>query len=320
MGENSRIEWTDHTWNPWIGCTKVSAACDSCYAERWGKRFGVEWGNHPRRRTSAANWREPLKWNRKAQESGKRLRVFCASLADWLDNKVDQTWRSDLGDLIAATPHLDWLLLTKRPQNYEKLAPWPVDDPPPNIWFGATTGNQDEADRNIPEILRWPAAVHFISAEPLLAPVDPTRIKQQDREKNALTGDFWIPGCGSESSRTIPGPRLDWVICGGESGPDARPMHPDWARSLRDQCAAAQVPFFFKQHGHWALVPTEENLPGRPRMVRQGDAMVSYDGRWEILGPSLSSSIDDTALPMRAVGKARAGRVLDGREHNELPS
>ena len=131
MAENSNIEWCDHTFNPWIGCQKVSPGCDHCYAEAMmDKRYGrVQWGPHGERvRTSQNNWNMPLRWAKKA--NGHRPRVFCASLADWLDNRAPREWRSDLGRVIEATPELDWLLLTKRPENYEKLAPWqPRRDP-----------------------------------------------------------------------------------------------------------------------------------------------------------------------------------------------
>ena len=217
------IEWADFTFNPWTGCTKVSPGCDHCYAEGWAKRSGhVEWGPHAaRRRTAAATWQAPLKWNLAAAQAGRRARVFCASLADVFDNhpSIKLGWRDDLWKLIAATPHLDWLLLTKRPQNVGRFVPgwmgphsWPS-----NVWLGTTAENQAEADRRTAHLARIPARVRFLSCEPLLEGIKPN-----------LDG-------------------IHWVICGGESGPGARPMHPDWARSLRDQCAMEGVPFFMKQ-------------------------------------------------------------------------
>lgn len=228
MAENSKIEWTHHTFNPWIGCTKVSPACDHCYAEAWDKRYegGKHWGpKAERRRTGEKNWNQPIKWNRVAEEQGIRLRVFCASLADVFDNQVPQEWREDLYNLIKATPHLDWLLLTKRPQNIKKMLPADWEYGYKNVWLGTTVENQVEADRRIPHLLSNKAKVKFLSCEPLLGPVD--------------LGKFIFPfsdNCG-----------LNWVITGGESGPEFRHAEPDWFRSLRDQCKVRGVAFLFKQ-------------------------------------------------------------------------
>ena len=191
MAENSNIEWTHHTFNPWIGCTKISPACDNCYAETWDKRYegGKHWGaKAERRRTSAANWKKPLRWNAKAEKTGQRFRVFCASLADVFDNKVNPAWREDLFNLIKLTPHLDWLILTKRPQNIKNMlpadwtlgAPWNLNDAYQNVWLGTTVENQEEADRRIPLLLEIPAKVKFLSMEPLLGEVNISS---------------WLPGC-----------------------------------------------------------------------------------------------------------------------------
>src|SRR5437764_65612 len=167
MGANSGIQWTDHTFNPWIGCTKVSPGCDHCYAEAWAKRYGTAtWGSgQPRKPTSESNWNLPRKWNRQAEAEGRRYRVFCASLADVFDNEVPEEWRHRLFQLIKKTPHLDWLLLTKRignaddmlPTDHLLCAPWP------NIWLGASIVNQTEADRDIPKLLTTPARIRFLS-------------------------------------------------------------------------------------------------------------------------------------------------------------
>lgn len=256
MSENTKIEWADHTFNPWEGCQKVGPGCDHCYAETRNARFGggqtVNWGpGAPRRRTSAANWRKPLQWNacREAffADHGLRQRVFCASLADVFDNAVSAQWRFDLLRLIAETPKLDWLLLTKRIVNAAEMLEQAMraltigregwrDNYLPNVWLGATICNQEEADRDIPKLLAMPARVHFLSVEPLLGPIM--------LPHDALSP---IPFHCDARDRGI-----DWVIAGGESGPRARPMHPDWARGLRNQCSAAGVPFLFKQHGEWA--------------------------------------------------------------------
>ena len=177
MSENSKIEWTTHTFNPWVGCTKISPACDHCYAESWAKRSGaVTWGSE-RKRTSVANWAMPLQWNRIAAETGTRPRVFCASLADVFDNQVPLEWRRDLFALIDNCRNLDWLLLTKRigkahdMLNTVTLGFW-EQSPWPHVWLGATVCNQEEADRDIPKLLATPARVRFLSAEPMLGPID----------------------------------------------------------------------------------------------------------------------------------------------------
>lgn len=234
MAENSNIEWTDHTFNPWVGCTKISAACDNCYAESWAKRSGlVSWGG-PRRRTSEANWRKPIKWNANAKDQDIRYRVFCASLADAFDNQVEGLWRRDLWLLIHATPHLDWLLLTKRPQNIWRFLPnsW-GDKGWHNVWLGTTVENQEEADKRIPRLLDIPARVRFLSCEPLLGPL------------------------------FLGGMTPDWVIAGGESGPGHRTPDPNWFRGLRDQCSVAGIPFLFKQWGGRTPKAGGRTLDGR---------------------------------------------------------
>lgn len=263
MAENSGIEWTHHTFNPWIGCTKISPACENCYAEEWNKRYegGKNWGPHaPRRRTK--NWSGPVKWNREAAAKGIRYRVFCASLADVFDNhkSIEQEWRDDLWRLIRETPHLDWLLLTKRPQNITKYLPndwklpgiqWGELDCYPNVWLGVTVENQEEAERRIMHLLSVRSVVHFLSCEPLLGPVDLTRV---NGIRNNAPFDALKPfGCVMHSHGNCLGDcayrlqGIDWVITGGESGSHYRSSDPNWFRSLRDQCQAAGVPFLFKQ-------------------------------------------------------------------------
>lgn len=270
MGENSTIQWCHHTMNPWIGCTKVSPACDNCYAEAWDKRYegGSHWGpKAERRRTSEANWRQPIKWNKQAEESGQRLRVFCASLADVFDNAVPDEWRADLWDLIAATPHLDWLLLTKRPQNIAKMLPPIVRVPGvlglpvpawgngwPNVWLGTTAENQTEAERRVPHLLNVPAVVRFLSCEPLLGEIRLNDLVQRvgdggDFSINALTGDLFDSVNGIiDGAYEGPAPRINWVIAGGESGPNHRPCPTHCYRTIRDDCKEAGVPFLFKQY------------------------------------------------------------------------
>lgn len=334
MSDTTKIEWADSTFNPWIGCTKVSPACDNCYAENlMDKRMGrVEWGaGKPRSRTSAANWKKPVQWNAKRfMECGDcgwrgeaaaeiiscghcgafplqdaRRRVFCASLADVFDNEVDAGWRSDLFQLIAATPNLDWLLLTKRIGNVRSMVPldwlatalhgshgavlhdcgWP-----PNAWLGITVVNQEEADRDIPKLLQVPAAVRFLSIEPMLGPVDLTDLVRGD---GCSEHHFDCLNCDVDpDDDEWAGATVDWVIVGGESGANARPMHPNWVRSLRDQCKAAGTAFLFKQWGefapNWYNDDAGDKIPGSEWIDRQG--------------------------------KKIAGNTLDGRKHLEWPA
>ena len=228
MAENSKIEWCDCTFNPWVGCTKVGPPCDHCYAESWAKRAGhPELWQGERRRTTAANWRLPIKWNAKAHAEGVRRRVFCASLADVFDNQVPARWRDDLWFLIDETPHVDWLLLTKRPQNIRKMLPDPRTgisswgDGWPNVWLGATCANQAEYDRDWPHLSAISAKIRFISYEPALGPLQ-----------------IWSGADGH-----LP----NWVICGGESGPKGRYMPSMWAYDLINQCKFRRVKFFMKQ-------------------------------------------------------------------------
>lgn len=242
MGENSAISWTDHTFNPWLGCSKVSPACANCYAESWAKRTGiVKWGDSAaRRRTSESNWRQPLKWNREALNAGERKRVFCASLADVFEDRPELTpWRKDLFDLIRATSSLDWLLLTKRPHNIPfmlKAANACGEDCPANVWFGTTVEN-DEYSARIDDLIEAAgefASVLFLSCEPLLGPLNLKANQRWQMERGGYR------------------PLIDdiqWVICGGESGAKHRGLSLDYARTLRDQCLEAGVPYFFKQHG-----------------------------------------------------------------------
>lgn len=310
MSANTKIEWADHTFNPWIGCTQISPGCDGCYAKAWDRRFSVSghathWGDKPRKRTSASTWAQPLKWNREAARLGIRYRVFCASLADVFDNAVDPQWRADLFALIEATPHLDWLLLTKRIGNVGNMLPVPFDFDKhyPNVWLGATIVNQEEADRDIPKLLAIPAAKRFLSMEPLLESVDLNRWlwKCCDQPIDGLPGDGYLqPPDGSQCcGNGVPSELLSWVIVGGESGPNARPMHPNWVRSLRDECEAAGVPFLFKQWGEWGPYPSEMTKDDR-RASTQRFAL-------------------DEVFEVWRCGKKAAGRLLDGCTWNEAP-
>jgi protein gp37 len=295
MAENSRISWTDHTFNPWIGCTKVGPGCDHCYAEAlMDTRYSrVQWGpGQERSRTGEATWAMPLRWERKAQREGRRYRVFCASLADVFDNAVPTQWRMDLFSLIADTPNLDWLLLTKRIGNVMPMCSGDslmFDMICSRVWLGATVVNQEEADRDIPKLLATPARVRFLSIEPMLGPVD-----LRFHFFSEPTGQWRTKGGKRQMELRKPDDGgIHWVIAGGESGTKARPPHPDWFRSLRDQCSAAGVAFHFKQHGEWMPVSEDD-------------------------GCSEHITFDDGTI-VRRVGKYLAGRDIDGVEHDGFP-
>ncbi|ONB66064.1 hypothetical protein AQ905_20130 [Burkholderia pseudomallei] len=311
MSENSKIEWCDHTFNAWIGCTKISPGCEHCYAEREraSTALRVVWGaGNPRHRTAASTWNNPKRWNARHGEffakHDRRQRVFCASLSDVFDNAVPPAWRMDLFRLIGDTQNLDWLLLTKRIGNAAAmLCEIGLDRLPDNVWLGATIVNQEEADRDIPKLLAVPARVRFLSMEPLLGLVD-----------LVSSGALWSDMNGNivdAPSRGLRG--IDWVIAGGESGLGARPMHPDWARSLRDQCAAASVPFLFKQWGEWCpRGPESMGYPLVDTAPRRRITDVGENGQQ--LGACGSSD-----CWMQRAGKRAAGRLLDGRSHDEFP-
>ena len=319
MGKNSKIEWTDHTFNPWWGCVKVSEGCKNCYAETMANRFGSWWGpNAERRFFGDKHWNEPLLWNthkylecvecswrgRAIHTQGAlncpecgggcvptRQRVFCGSMCDVFEDKEGfDSERSRLGELIRETPNLDWLLLTKRPQEIssglsdmgfvefpnDKLYDFHIPD---NVWLGTSIENQEQANKRIPELLKIPAKVRFLSMEPLLGTVDLERTLT--RKHDDFTAD-WLDF-------------IDWVIVGGESGSNARPMHPDWAKSIRDQCVDAGVPLFFKQWGEWIESNKENRLVANQMYIDRNNTIFAK------------------------VGKKAAGRLLQGREWNEVP-
>lgn len=343
MSENSKIEWCDHTFNPWEGCQKVGPGCDHCYAEARNARFGggaaINWGpGAPRRRTSTTNWRKPLAWNARHDEffaaHGRRQRVFCASLADVFDNEVPTHWRQELMSLIARTPNLDWLLLTKRIGNVRAMLDAPGMQKgglPENVWLGATIVNQEEADRDIPKLLAVPARVRFLSMEPLLGPVDIRRwlMPHCERHPGRLEPDakcevcegrgIWSVGAYDlqEHEKAPIRQGVDWVIVGGESGRGARPMSIQWARSLRDQCADAGVPFLFKQWGEWC--PAGMRASGDPGKFAFGD--YDFDPARFVQTDHYPRAFDrfGARCVLERVGKAAAGRQLDGRTHDEFP-
>jgi len=260
MGEKTKIEWADSTFNPWIGCEKVSAGCAHCYAEAlMDTRFGrVEWGaSGTRKRTSVAYWKKPIAWNKKAGLSGTRQRVFCASLADVFEDRPELAeWRVDLFRLIDATPNLDWMLLTKRPEAVRDLLAdvgrhfGPMSFMgggllPENVWLGTSVENEEMAQERIPELLRVPSFVKFLSMEPLLGRVDLAHVQE-----SILAG-------------SIIQKMVDWIIVGGETGRNARPMIAPWVRQVRNFCVANDTPFFFKAWGGEPGRQTGRDLDGR---------------------------------------------------------
>lgn len=332
MGADSKIEWCRHTFNPWRGCDKVSAGCDHCYAETMSKRnpaaLGV-WGRDGARAIAAeAYWQNPVKWNAAAAAAGERHRVFCASLADVFEapdtmppasRPLVEAARLRLFRLIRDTPHLDWLLLTKRPafagEWLGRLA-WYADGerggfspyltdpgrgawyerPLPNVWLGTSVENQAAADARVPALLRVPAAVRFLSCEPLLGPVDLSR---------------WLPAWVPQDEELYKVRRgLHWVIVGGESGPNARPIHSRWAEDLLEQCRPAGVAYFFKQWGEWVpMAAYDPELHGEMERHQHRMLWSTFQG-------------DPNNLPMSVfkVGKKIAGRLLDDQEWSEVPA
>ena len=268
MGENSKIEWTHHTFNPWVGCTKVSPGCTHCYAEALSKRTGLAvWGdNGTRRVTSDAYWKQPAKWAREAEAAGERRRVFCASLADVLEDRRDlDDPRNRLWDVIDTTKNiLDWLLLTKRPENFEMIP----NDLSEFIWKGVSTEDQDSADKRIPLLLQTPAVVRFLSAEPLLGPLCLGRFLHGHEDHGV---DLSRP-VGSKVGCCVGyTPPLDWVIVGGESGPGARPCRVEWIESIVAQCSAADVDCFVKQLGAYPVWAGAKSSPVEPARGKNAD-------------------------------------------------
>lgn len=300
MGKETEISWADATFNPWWGCIEVSPGCANCYAHTLASRWGFDvWGpaaNTPRREMSEQYWRQPLAWNDAAAAAGKRVRVFCGSMCDVFEaHPQADALRPALWRLIARTPHLDWMLLTKRPENILAMSPW-TEPWPHNVWIGTSVEDQRRADERIPILLQVPARVRWLSCEPLLGPVD----LWEPRYK--------LPKLGKGSAFNW-GDGVHWVIAGGESGAKARPMHPDWARSLRDHCVAAGVAYHFKQWGEY--VPYEMQ-PGCMWQSQHG-VLVEQD---EVIR---KIQFHHNKLGFARVGKKAAGRLLDDRTWDEVP-
>lgn len=320
--EGTGISWADLTMNFWIGCQEVSPACDHCYARAFtdarvnaarikAGKPPIVWGpGGAREQTSTANRKKPLRWNRIAAEAGVRLNVFCSSLSDWADTHVPDEWRAEIAETVLATPHLNWMLLTKRIGNaHDMLVKMFPDGVPPNVWVGSTICNQPEAQRDIIKLLAVKSLLGiskvFLSIEPMLGAVDLAHIQLAHSMLNAFTGVEidelgecgWFVG-------------VDFVICGGESGSKARPMHPDWVRLLRDQCAAHGVTFHFKQWGEW--IPLDYfSEPRKHTTVIKRLGSREFDPLNRVGGPILYCD-------MVRVGTRKAGHLLDGVEHREM--
>jgi len=283
MAETTGIAWADSTFNPWIGCTRVSPGCDHCYAavSRPALAMKIEWGaGKPRHRTAVSTWKAPLKWDRDAQASGKRHLVFCSSLADVFDNEVPDAWRGDLWDLIEQTPHLTWLLLTKRIGNAARMlrtGDWAAS-PRWNVWIGASVVNQEEADRDIPKLLATPASKRFVSYEPALGPVDWSKFLFQFDGHVQPSGFLRLKLRARDK-------RVDWIIVGGESdqpGHKARPFNIEWARQTVKQCKGAGVAPFVKQLGSSPWFGTTRDREPHIIMVDCKDRAGADPSEWPV--------------------------------------
>lgn len=304
----SKIEWTEYSWNPVTGCTPASEGCQNCYARRMANRLRGRCGypaDDPFRVTlHPERLEEPLKWK-------KPRRVFVCSMSDLFHEDVHPYDIMQIFNVMAKAKQHTFLVLTKRPEKmlefYKRLRPgnvipgpyfsitgigegWAGSPPrlPDNIWLGITAENQQRADERIPILLQIPAAVRFVSVEPMLGPVDLSLSDGVDLSMSV--------GTGLKPGKSYLINSLDWVICGGETGPGARPMHPDWVRSLVLQCKNAGVPFFFKQHGEW---------------LHETQGIDFHEGHKYYVWPDESMSF--------RVGKKQAGRILDGRTWDEMP-
>lgn len=352
MSDNSAIEWTDATWQPITGCSVLTPGCTNCYAM---KLAGTRLRNHQSRAGLTIDTKAGPVWNGEVRFNEQWLlqplawrkprRIFVCAHGDLFHENIPDEWIDKVFAVMALAPQHTFQVLTKRAKRMREylsardgmgnsaicrainLVPNGLGNrhgalsfPLPNVWLGVSTERQQEADERIPELLATPAAVRFISAEPLLGPIDLTLIHARHwaltQHMNALTGTH-NPSLTGMAPKAI----LDWVIVGGESGPDARPMHPDWARSLRDQCAAAYVPFFFKQWGVWAPDVGPPASPHRDRIFEGFAACAVWDGKgWSHFDngfqPEPRTGVGEWVYRL---GKKSAGRLLDGVEHNAMP-
>ncbi len=359
MGAQTGVEWADRTFSPWWGCQEVSTGCTNCYAKTWAKRWGRNtlWGARGRREpVSESTWGDPVKWDKQAAAAGRVDLTFCASMADVFEDHPDVvSLRKRLWELVYRTPNLIWMIPTKRPENVLDMVPqdwatYGMISWPGNVWIGTSVENDQTAAQRLNHLRRVPAPVRFVSAEPLLGPVDLTPWLSCAHE--SLTGANEHPATlwqcdhchalftDEQRGTPITSPQLvNWVITGGESGNNkrVRPAHPDWVRQIRDDCAANGVPFFFKQWGEYLPVVLEdapEFAGGRaftnPKTGNRVAAVMwplatHWGGQTE-RRPLQAGDVnghgqmlDDNTIAIR-VGKKNAGALLDGVEHRDFPA
>jgi protein gp37 len=342
MGKTD-ISWTDYSFNPVTGCTPISEGCRHCYAQSIAKRFAgtLSWPNgfnvtlHPERLVQPLRWKTPR-------------RVFLCSAGDLFHEAVPFEFVTKVWAVMLLSSDHTFQVLTKRPDRmleflrqprlYDdvlreanvfrrqrpKMANVGISNPATMprrwIWLGVTAENQVMADQRIPLLLQVPAAVRFVSVEPMLSAMDlrPYLTRACTRWQQPLHNGEQCPECGNGHGNNMGlRNRLDWVICGGETGPGARPMHPGWARSLRDQCQASGTPFFFKQRGEWAPATAEHGVIGSLMPETGGKyTWIGWDGKTQ--NPS-AHGLQDPVMAIARVGKARAGHLLDGQEWRQFP-
>jgi len=325
MGDKTKIEWAEATINPVIGCSKVSAGCDNCYAERMAGRLAnipathdayskVVWWMHNTDGSGFFQWNgitafvesaldKPLRWK-------KPRRIFVCSMGDLFHESVDFYWQAQVLSVIAECQHHTFMVLTKRPHIMaDFFSRHEVLDYCPNLWLGVTAENQQAADERIPILLQTPAAVRFVSVEPMLGPVD-LRLRGNCSHCFKYGNQYHIAHpceqCGYQGG-VLP---IDWVIAGGESGPGARPMQPEWVRGLRDQCQGVGVPFLFKQWGEWQECPSFKEMDKTTIMMDYYGRKINANERFDpVVGDRLLSRL----------GKKKAGRLLDGVTWDQFP-
>ncbi len=297
----TKIEWCDKSWNPVTGCSPVSEGCLNCYAKRMAYRLKGRYGYpkddpfkvtfHPDRLNEPLHWKKPS-------------RIFVVSMGDIFHDDVDGFWLSAIWSIIERCYWHTFLILTKRPQRWEPLIPQlPLYK---NLWFGISCEDQKTADERIPILLQIPAAKRFVSVEPMLGPVDFGNLWLGEERKVDCGGCSSTPVRGQPYCPGHEAGGIDWVICGGETGPHARPVHPDWVRSLKGQCQVSGVPFFFKSWGEW--LPVGEKPVSEFKPIGKDDAIERFH-LWEDSNRNVSMKI----------GHKAAGRLLDGKIWEEIP-
>ncbi|MEN6414356.1 MAG: phage Gp37/Gp68 family protein [Veillonellales bacterium] len=316
MGK-SKIEWCDRTWSPVTGCTKVSPGCQNCYAERMSKRFGEKWGlpkDDPFKVTVHHDrLDQPLHWT-------KPSKIFVCSMADLFHDDVSFNFIHEIWDIMKACPQHTFLILTKRPKKMKETLEriyslerlgwakgfWN------HVWLGVTAENQEQADKRIPILLQIPAAKRFVSVEPMLGTVNLNRYIMPSQKAKGTLFNAPIELSGKDLADLVGFHSLDWIICGGESGPGARPVHPDWVRSLRDQCKMSGTAFLFKQWGEWAQVGECGNESDDAEFYNKHNTQrINHNGGMGYHGAG--------SIYVQHIGKKKAGRLLDGQLWDEYP-